>query len=296
MVRSAGSSSRLGPERKKPCSWRRSAVALHRASQCDDGVGAIDGPSHATVLEAGADDVLAAPFDHAAGHAQAHRLALRIVHAVAVAGEVLGVLPGLLGRLGRAVQGGDTSSMRPSSSSSRRFLAQRSPISLPMPQMALGVEAVPDTLERRLVAVHQAGDRAPGGSVGGSPVGTARRSGRRSRLRALGEPCHEPARRCVGLSRAAFVGDDGRLPDPPAGRAVRAAAQGERELRPPVGSARQTPLGARTYRHGIEREGARRTQTPASRARRRPRPCPRGTGPRPGTHRARPRELPGTLP
>ena len=47
------------------------------------------------------------PLDHAAGDAQAHCAELRVDHALAVVGEVLGVLAGLLAGFGRAAQGGD---------------------------------------------------------------------------------------------------------------------------------------------------------------------------------------------
>ena len=47
------------------------------------------------------------PPDHPAGDAQAHRAELRVVHALSVVGEVVGVPGGLLAGFGTAAQGGD---------------------------------------------------------------------------------------------------------------------------------------------------------------------------------------------
>ena len=131
---------------------RVEAVALDGAAQGDDGVGAGDGPAHAAVLEAGADDVLAAPLDDAGRDAQTHRPERRVVHAFAVGGEVLGVLAGLLAGAGMAAQGGDdfidaalVEFLAPLPGPSFADLTRASVDGLgDLEQMALGVEDVDD--------------------------------------------------------------------------------------------------------------------------------------------------------
>ena len=128
------------------------AIALDGATQGDDGVGAVDSPAHAALLEAAADDVLAATLDHAAGHAQAHRSELRVVHPRAVGGEVLGILAGLLATSGVAAQGGDhvvyAALVKLLAPLPGPLLADLAAVSVDGPgdleQMALGMEDVDD--------------------------------------------------------------------------------------------------------------------------------------------------------
>ena len=80
------------------------AAAELAAPQGDDGVGAGHGPVHAGALEPGADGELASGLDDARRHAKTPRPELRIAHPVAVAGQVVDTLAGLLAGLAVGAQ------------------------------------------------------------------------------------------------------------------------------------------------------------------------------------------------
>lgn len=77
------------------------------ASEGVDGVGAAYGSVRAVVLEPLVNDVVAAScFDGAGDRTEALGAELRVDHALAVAGEVLGVHVGFLVGVGAATRGG----------------------------------------------------------------------------------------------------------------------------------------------------------------------------------------------
>lgn len=63
------------------------------AAEGDDGVGAWDGPKHAGLFEAGADDCFTAGFDHAGAYEQMLASELGVAHALGVAFKVSGLNP-----------------------------------------------------------------------------------------------------------------------------------------------------------------------------------------------------------
>src|SRR5438067_12213487 len=75
------------------------ASAEFRAAQGDDGIGPLDGPVHASPLEACSDHHFASRFEDAGGGTQTLSVKLRVAHASAIAEDIQRTLC----RLGRGI-------------------------------------------------------------------------------------------------------------------------------------------------------------------------------------------------
>src|SRR5437763_7789858 len=71
------------------------------AAKGNDGIGTANGPEHAGLFEAAADDGFAARFDHAGTHKQMLATELGIAHALGVSFEVIGCLMQSFGQFRR---------------------------------------------------------------------------------------------------------------------------------------------------------------------------------------------------
>src|SRR5438093_13012682 len=78
------------------------ASAEFRAAQGDDGIGPLDGPVHASPLEACSDHHFASRFEDAGAGTQTRSVKLRVAHASAIADDI----PRTLGPHGRGIRVG----------------------------------------------------------------------------------------------------------------------------------------------------------------------------------------------
>src|SRR5207247_10755991 len=83
----------------------RIASAEFGAAQGDDGIGPLDGPVHASPLEACSDHHFASRFEDAGGGTQTLSVKLRVAHASAIAEDIQRTF----GRLGRGIGVGSES-------------------------------------------------------------------------------------------------------------------------------------------------------------------------------------------